>query len=45
MIIARDRRQARVIKRFVHGLLHAVPMLRRMVEAETAKASRSATAS
>jgi hypothetical protein len=36
MIIARDRRQARVIKRFVTGLLHAVPMLRRVVEAEAA---------
>jgi hypothetical protein len=36
MIIARDRRQARVIKRFVHGLLHAVPMLRRVVQAEAA---------
>jgi hypothetical protein len=34
MIIARDRRQARVIKRFVHGLLHAVPMLRQTVESE-----------
>jgi hypothetical protein len=37
MIIARDRRQARVIKRFVTGLLHAVPMLRRVVEAEAAE--------
>jgi hypothetical protein len=35
MIIARDRRQARVIKRFVTGLLHDVPMLRRVVEDET----------
>ena len=35
MIIARDRRQARVIKRYVTGLLHAVPMLRQVVEAET----------
>jgi hypothetical protein len=34
MIIARDRRQARVIKRFVDGLLHAVPMLRRQVLTE-----------
>lgn len=35
MIIARDRRQARVIKRFITGLLHEVPMLRRTVLAET----------
>jgi hypothetical protein len=35
MIIARDRRQARVIKRFITGLLHEVPMLRRTVIAET----------
>jgi hypothetical protein len=35
MIIARDRRQARVIKRFITGLLQAVPMLRRVVEDET----------
>ncbi len=37
MVIARDRRQARVIKRFVTGLLNAVPMLRRVVEAEGAE--------
>jgi hypothetical protein len=36
MIIARDRRQARVIKRFITGLLHAVPMLKRVVESESA---------
>jgi hypothetical protein len=35
MIIARDRRQARVIKRFVTGLLRTVPMLRRTIEGET----------
>jgi Terminase large subunit, T4likevirus-type, N-terminal len=35
MIIARDRRQARVIKRFVQGLLDASPMLRRQVVAES----------
>jgi hypothetical protein len=34
MIVARDRRQARVVKRFIHGLLNSVPMLRRAVEAE-----------
>jgi hypothetical protein len=37
MIIARDRRQARVVKRFVTGLLHAVPMLRQTIEAEGAE--------
>ena len=37
MLIARDRRQARVIKRFVTGLLNAVPMLRRMIESEGAE--------
>ena len=34
MIIARDRRQARVIKRFVVGLLHSVPMLKAVIEEE-----------
>ena len=34
MLIARDRRQARVLKRYVHGLLHAVPMLHRLVTNE-----------
>ena len=37
MIIARDRRQARVIKRYVLGLLQAVPMLRRQIEREDAE--------
>ena len=37
MIIARDRRQARVIKRFVGGLLQAVPMLRQVIVSETAE--------
>jgi hypothetical protein len=40
MIIARDRRQARVIKRFITGLLHATPMLRRTIEKETADSIR-----
>jgi len=40
MIIARDRRQARVIKRFITGLLHATPMLRRIIENETADSIR-----
>lgn len=37
MIIARDRRQARVIKRFITGLLHDVPMLRSIIEDESAE--------
>lgn len=37
MIIARDRRQARVIKRFITGLLHEVKMLRSTIEDETAE--------
>ena len=37
MIIARDRRQARVIKRFVSGLLHEVDMLRPTIEDESAE--------
>jgi hypothetical protein len=37
MIIARDRRQARVIKRFITGLLQAVPMLQRVLVDETAE--------
>ena len=35
MIIARDRRQARVIKRFITGLLRSIPMLRQVIEGET----------
>jgi hypothetical protein len=35
MVIATDRRQARVIMRFIRGLLTAVPMLRRQIENET----------
>jgi hypothetical protein len=35
MIIARDRRQARVIKRFITGLLKNVPMLKPLIEGET----------
>jgi hypothetical protein len=37
MIIARDRRQARVIKRFVSGLLRSVPMLAGTIEEEAAE--------
>jgi hypothetical protein len=35
MIIAGDRKQARVILRFCRGLLKSVPMLRRQIESET----------
>ena len=35
MIIAADRRQARVIKRFCSGLLRGVPMLKTTIEDET----------
>jgi hypothetical protein len=37
MIVARDRRQSRVIKRFIVGLLKEVPMLRRVLVDETAE--------
>ncbi len=37
MIIAADRKQARVIMRYVKGLLQSVPMLARTVEGETAE--------
>lgn len=36
-VIAADRKQARVIIRYVHGLLHGVRMLKKMVEAERAE--------
>jgi hypothetical protein len=35
MIIAKDRQQARVIKRFITGLLHETPMLQQVIEEET----------
>jgi hypothetical protein len=35
MIIAADRRQARVIMRYVTGLLRSVPMLAQLIESET----------
>jgi Terminase large subunit, T4likevirus-type, N-terminal len=35
MVIAADRKQARVIMRYVVGLLHSVPMLARIIEAQT----------
>jgi hypothetical protein len=40
MIIAKDRQQARVIKRFISGLLRGVPMLSRVIEEETAESIR-----
>ncbi len=38
LVIACDRRQARVILRYVRGLLTGVPMLARLIERETAEA-------
>jgi hypothetical protein len=38
LIIASDRRQARVIFRYIRGLLTGIPMLARMIERETADA-------
>jgi hypothetical protein len=38
MVIAADRRQARVVFRYVTGLLDGVPMLARLVESRTAEA-------
>jgi hypothetical protein len=35
MIIAEDRRQARVVFRYITGFLDTIPMLRRMVESKT----------
>ena len=35
MVVAADRRQARVVHRYVRGLIHGNPMLRRMVVRET----------
>jgi len=37
MLIAADRRQARVLLRYIRGLLSGVPMLARLIEAETAE--------
>jgi hypothetical protein len=37
MVIASERRQARVIFRYVRGLLRTVPMLNRLIERETAE--------
>lgn len=35
MIIAADRKQARVIVRYIKAMLHAIPMLKRMLQRET----------
>ena len=35
MVIAADRRQARVVARYIKGLLHSTPLLEQMVEHET----------
>jgi hypothetical protein len=40
MIIAKDRAQARSIKRFISGLLRETPMLLRLLEDETAESIR-----
>jgi len=40
MIIAKDRQQARSIKRFISGLLRETPMLARVLEEETAESIR-----
>jgi len=40
MIIAKDRQQARSIKRFISGLLRETPMLSRVLEEETAESIR-----
>lgn len=37
MLIATDRKQARVLKRYIAGLLRAVPMLSAMIASETAE--------
>ncbi|WP_050578719.1 hypothetical protein [Rhizobium leguminosarum] len=37
MILAADRRQARVIFRYISGMLNDIPLLKRMVERETAE--------
>jgi hypothetical protein len=40
MIIAKDRAQARAIKRFISGLIRETPLLSRLLEEETAEAIR-----
>jgi hypothetical protein len=38
MIIAADKKQARTILRYVKGLLHGIPMLKKLIQRETAEA-------
>ena len=45
MIIAADRRQARVIMRYCLGLLKSVPMLAQLIESETRESVSCAIAS
>jgi hypothetical protein len=40
MVIAKDRAQARVIKRFISGLIRETPMLARLLDEETAESIR-----
>lgn len=35
MVLAADRRQARVVRRYIGGLLHAAPVLRQLIASET----------
>lgn len=35
MVIAADRRQARIVKRYIAAMLHGVPMLERLIASET----------
>jgi hypothetical protein len=37
MLLAADRRQARILKRYISGLLHAVPELAQLIAKETAE--------
>ena len=41
MIIACDRRQARVIMRYIKGLLQGAPMLKAQIEGETAESENA----
>jgi hypothetical protein len=41
MILAKDRAQARSIKRFISGLIRETPMLARLLEEETAESIRA----
>lgn len=43
MVIAADRKQARVIMRYVRALLRGIPMLARLIESETADSIELAT--